>query len=1296
MRKVMRSLIGTVLILGLCGCGPGGVAVLAALLVSGNGGEKKETRKVLFRVDALGLDNPQPPEGDNYFPVNTELFCKVDAYADDGQPTRYKCIGWTGTGDVPATGGTNDMGPISLTQDSSITWNWQTQYKLTVTSIGSGSATVTDVTDGEWEGDYVEEDATAKITASPASGYVFDHWQDATGTDLGSTNPLTITVDGPKTITAVFRKAVTPTADFTWDPEKPLVAESVQFTDTSTGDIDTWNWDFGDGGTSNEQSPTHEYTTAGVYTVKLSVSGPAGNSEVTHQIAVYDGNIYVDDSGSDGNYGTSWSDAVRTIQRGIDLSNPSRNIGTVVVGDGVYNESDIDFKGKKITVKSANGPHDCVIDCQKVGRAFWFHSGETEDSVLNGFTIINGEASGSGIDGCGGGILCSAGVSPVIKNCIIRDCHAVSDGSPPDFPDGCGGGIGIREGAHPAIVGCRIEKNIADARAGGIFCSGHVPSTAPIKIVNTVIALNMGSGMYGAGGVTIWGSGSSEPCCVEMVNCTVTANQANDASGGGIYVLFMGGLKIANSIVWGNLSASGYADLEATNSTAVADVHNCCINKDASGGNIAYNGKNVFKDPQMIAPVFGNYNLDYTSPCIDAGDDTHLSGGVTEDVTGRSRFFDGDGDGTSTVDMGAYEFAFVKVTPDQSIQGGIDAAEDGDTVLVFPGIYNEWNIDLKGKGVVVRGVGGATSVVIDATMNGRVFSLTNNEPRDAAIVGLTITGADGISMGGGILCSPASPVIKDCVITDNQVTVAGGGILVRNSLMDDIPSDAVIINCRIEYNSADNLSKVTYGGGIAVVGGAALTIICCEISYNEVGLSNAGDGGGLCCRNNSYVQLHNCLISDNIASGGSGGGLYAYNGAHMEVVNCTIAYNSSVFTPLSIYLDTATANVTNCIVWTDTGETQISNVGATVNYSCVEGGWSGSGSNNISDDPRFADPFSGNYHLLDGTKCKDVGDNRVVEWNEDLDGRRRIWGTVDIGCYEGEWLVVPDDFPDISSAITAAGDGDVVALRDQTFSGAGNVNLNPGGRLLWIRSFSLDPSVCIIDGGGSAQMMRIQSGETEELVIEGIGFQNGSATYGGAVYISDASPVFKNVIITNSGANNGGGVYIADGSPIFVNCLIAENVAKMGGGVYCQNNGSEFTVTFINCTITNNGAGIIGGGIRTHNAGSNALVRLVNCIVYGNATSGSYAEIGSEFEVRAYYSDIRQSESSNNVQYMDGCIDDYPNFNDPVNGDYHLAAGSPCIDTGNWRVVTWLFDIELFPRVQGLSVDMGCYEQEGF
>jgi hypothetical protein len=78
-----------------------------------------------------------------------------------------------------------------------------------------------------------------------------------------------------------------------------------------------------------------------------------------------------------------------TIQQGIDAA---QNGDTVIVADGVYTgigNKDLDFRGKSITVKSANGPASTIIDCGGLGRGVYFHSGETTESVLSGFTIKN-------------------------------------------------------------------------------------------------------------------------------------------------------------------------------------------------------------------------------------------------------------------------------------------------------------------------------------------------------------------------------------------------------------------------------------------------------------------------------------------------------------------------------------------------------------------------------------------------------------------------------------------------------------------------------------------------------------------------------------------------------------------------------------------------------------------------------------------------------------------------------------------------------------------------------------------
>jgi PKD repeat protein len=55
----------------------------------------------------------------------------------------------------------------------------------------------------------------------------------------------------------------------------------VKFTEQSTGDITSWNWDFGDGSTSVAQNPSHTYTDFGTYTVSLTVTGPQGSDTRT-------------------------------------------------------------------------------------------------------------------------------------------------------------------------------------------------------------------------------------------------------------------------------------------------------------------------------------------------------------------------------------------------------------------------------------------------------------------------------------------------------------------------------------------------------------------------------------------------------------------------------------------------------------------------------------------------------------------------------------------------------------------------------------------------------------------------------------------------------------------------------------------------------------------------------------------------------------------------------------------------------------------------------------------------------
>ncbi|MCP4692092.1 MAG: PKD domain-containing protein, partial [Desulfobacterales bacterium] len=77
-----------------------------------------------------------------------------------------------------------------------------------------------------------------------------------------------------------------PEASFTADPITGAPPLEVAFTDGSAGEITGWKWDFGDGGESTDQNPTHAYDEAGTYTAVLTATGPGGEDSFSMEIEV--------------------------------------------------------------------------------------------------------------------------------------------------------------------------------------------------------------------------------------------------------------------------------------------------------------------------------------------------------------------------------------------------------------------------------------------------------------------------------------------------------------------------------------------------------------------------------------------------------------------------------------------------------------------------------------------------------------------------------------------------------------------------------------------------------------------------------------------------------------------------------------------------------------------------------------------------------------------------------------------------------------------------------------------------
>jgi len=131
------------------------------------------------------------------------------------------------------------------------------------------------ITDWEWDFDYDGSFTADSTTQNPTHIY----------SSLG-TYSVALRVTGPGgNNTCVRSSYITttsppspPIAGFSGTPTSGTVPLEVDFTDTSTGVIDSWLWSFGDGTTSVEQNPSHTYTSAGTYTVGLTVTNTGGSN----------------------------------------------------------------------------------------------------------------------------------------------------------------------------------------------------------------------------------------------------------------------------------------------------------------------------------------------------------------------------------------------------------------------------------------------------------------------------------------------------------------------------------------------------------------------------------------------------------------------------------------------------------------------------------------------------------------------------------------------------------------------------------------------------------------------------------------------------------------------------------------------------------------------------------------------------------------------------------------------------------------------------------------------------------
>jgi len=658
-----------------------------------------------------------------------------------------------------------------------------------------------------------------------------------------------------------------------------------------------------------------------------------------------------------------------TIQNGIDAAT---NSDTVLVQPGTYVEN-IDYNGKLITVGSlflttqdTTYISSTIIDGNSSSRVVTFTNDENSSAVLCGFTITNGLASGAYPANWGGGIYCDES-SPSIKN-------------------------------------VKITNNSAD-HGGGIFCYSY---SSP-SLENVIITGNSTSGI--AGGIYCYNN--SNP---SLQNVTISGNSAG-SYGGGI-CCNSSSPSLINSIFWNNLPQEIYIETGSVTATY----------SDIEGG---FPGTgNIDSDPLFVAPGNGDYHLQATSPCIDAGDPASP---LDPDCT--------------IIDMGAYYFHqqyngpvwHISTTgsditgtgceqcPFATIQHGINVSSNSDTVLVQPGTYME-NINYNGKLITVgslfltiQDTTYISSTTIDGNNSGKVVIFENSEDSTAILCGFTITnglasGSWPDNYGGGIYCNYSSPSLENLTITGNSADGDGGGIYCDNSspslenlTITDNSADAHGGGIYCWDNSSPNLENLTITDNSAEGGGGGIYCWHSSPSLQNVTISSDSGsfGGGVYFYNYSSPSLENVTISGN-SSFYHGGGIYCSHYSSPSLVNVTISDNSADGDGGGIYSTNSSPVLINSILWNDSpDEIYINSGSVTATYSDIEGGFTGTG--NIDSYPLFVDPVNGDYNLTwanypipDTTMspCIDAGDPASPL---DPDGT-----IADMGAYYFHQTIAPD------------------------------------------------------------------------------------------------------------------------------------------------------------------------------------------------------------------------------------------------------------------------------------------------
>lgn len=468
--------------------------------------------------------------------------------------------------------------------------------------------------------------------------------------------------------------------------------------------------------------------------------------------------------------------------------------------------------------------------------------------------------------------------------------------------------------------------------------------------------------------------------------------------------------------------------------------------------------------------------------------------------------------------------AVIHVPQDQpTMQQAIDAASNGDLVLVSPGIYLE-RINYHGKAITLQSEAGPAQTIIDGDHRGAVVTFATQEGPQSVLTGFTIRYGSA-SIGGGInLTFGTSPTISQNIFSENIHANGGWGSAIAGNGSSPV----------IERNTfVANVGDEQYLAGVLCFVNSSSPLI-----VNNVFHDNPSRAINLTVSSGSHpVIAHNTIVRNRLGIRLDGRGGSA---------NQLVANNILMGNDVGIFLEFPTVGsppaLRNNLVFDN--PTNYSGLGDPTGFN-----------GNISSDPQFAATGS-HFQLQSGSPAIDAGTLSIpglpaidfLGQSRVVDGDGNSSAVPDLGACEFDptaprptptpfspppsstptpagIIRVPADQPSIQQAIDAAGAGYLILVSPGTYF----EHIDYHGKAVAIQS-TAGPEKTIIDGSYTGAVATFQTQEGSRSVLTGFTIQHGNPSFGGGIYLLGASPTITRNIFKNNGQQGGGSGAAIDGN----------------------------------------------------------------------------------------------------------------------------------------------------------------------